>query len=193
MVGSLIPPGVLGNVKRICAEVVSAAAKANRPVRNVWGYNSEPDHNNKRCIDFMVTDRTRGDWVAGYIWKHRKRLGLDLLIWNRRIRRNYRKGLIPAGAWARYTGASSHTDHVHAQFKAGDYVPPSTGHLGVYVVDPAEVDTWLWEIRRDGTQGKKRRPGFRIRDGVDIIERDGRKWLLVATGSRYALDFLKRE
>lgn len=161
-------------------------------MRNVWGYDSQPDHNNRRCIDYMILNHAGGDFVAEYLWTHRKRLGLELLIWDRRIRRTYAKGLIPMGRWARYKGPHPHTDHVHAQTSRGAYSPPRRTFLGPYVVDPGQVDTFLWQIRPDGSQGAKRPPGFRITTGVRIVKRRGVEWLETVSGNRYALAYLRR-
>jgi hypothetical protein len=192
MVGTLIPEGVSANVKRICAEVVQAAAEAGHPVRNVWGFASSADHNNRRCIDFMVTSKARGDWVAKYVWRHRKRLGLDLYIWNRAIIRNYWRDGLPPGLARSYWGASPHTDHVHVQFKAGSYVPLETARLDVYVVDPAKVDSFLWELSETGHQVAKRKPGYKVRRGVYWMTLDGRKWLVLSNGHRLAAEYLRR-
>jgi hypothetical protein len=119
------------NIKSICAEVVAAFPK----ITHVYGYNSVPDHNNKRCLDLMVYNSEwssarnlpkakqveLGNDISRYLWESRVRLGLDLIIFNRKILRTYTQsgGSSPSkvGVWAEYRGSSPHTDHVHAQFK----------------------------------------------------------------------------
>lgn len=122
MVGSLIPEGVQPQASQICAEVVHENPGV---VRNVWGYNSDPDHNNRKCVDYMIYDRAGGDQVTQYHLNDRDRLLVDLIIWNRRIVRAYDKPGIPAWTWAPYTGDDPHTSHPHIQYKVGAYVPPA--------------------------------------------------------------------
>jgi hypothetical protein len=121
MAVSKIPAGVKPNVKSICAEVVDANPNQ---VRNVWGYTTTEDHNNRKCVDYMIYTTAGGDQVAKYHLDNKVRLRVDLMIWNRRIIRSYAKPGIPAWTWAPYSGKSPHTDHPHVQYKDGAYVPP---------------------------------------------------------------------
>jgi hypothetical protein len=121
---SKVPEGVQPQVKKICNEVVT---KNPGKVRNVWGYATTEDHNNRRCVDYMIYDRAGGDQIAQYHLNSKKRLLVDLIIWNGRIIRSYDKPGIKAWTWAKYTGKDPHTDHPHVQYKEGAYVPPQGG------------------------------------------------------------------
>lgn len=82
-----------------------------------WGPNTVPDHNNLRCYDFMVPTIEAGNRVATYLISHQERLGINGIIWNRRVFRlggTYTGG--PYGKWGTYKGSSPHTDHVHVEF-----------------------------------------------------------------------------
>lgn len=193
MVGSLIPAGVNASMRARCADVVAAVK-----VRNVWGFNTTPDHNNGRCLDFMIETEAEGDAVAAYLWQHRKRLGLELIIWNRRIRRTYWKYGIPPGVWAAYRGPSAHTDHNHAQFSAALFVPAKaqtvtagSSAVGVYVVNVRPGATLLGN--RNGRHIERRR-GYVIRTGVRIAtDAKGRRWLVTRAGWAYDLDYLTKK
>lgn len=128
---SMTPEGVQPQCTKICAEV-----EQNNPgkVRNVWGYNTTPDHNNRRCVDYMIFDKAGGDQVVQYHLDDRSRLLVDLIIWNRRIIRSYDKPGIPKWTWAPYYGEDPHTDHPHVQYKVGVYVPPDN-------TKPPEIDS----------------------------------------------------
>jgi len=99
-------------------------------IKQIWTHADFPDHNNDRCTDFMVTGLglTRaqevafGDAIAGYLIKNADRIGLNWLIWNRRI---YRHQNTDRGhGWADYTGPKPHTDHVHQEVDDRTYKPP---------------------------------------------------------------------
>ena len=190
---SLIPPGVLPNVKSICAEVVEATEPA---VKNVWGYAKDPDHNNRRCVDYMVWDKAGGDQVAKYHLDNRYRLQVDLLIWNRRIIRSYAKPGIPAWTWAPYHGASTHTDHNHVQYKQGAYVPPKSqpvapsGDIVATTLQPGDfarvtAKSGLWaRTKPNGPRVKVRPYGYDFR--VTDIDQGFAK----ASSYWYSLEFL---
>ena len=121
MVSSLVPLGVQPQCQQICAEVIQ---KNPGKVRNVHGYASFPDHNNRRCVDYMIHDKAGGDQIVAYYLDDRVRLKVNLIIWYERIMRSYDKPGIPAWTWAPYTGAKNHKDHPHVEHKEGTYVPP---------------------------------------------------------------------
>lgn len=146
------------------------------------------------AIDFMCT-KSRGDKIAAYIVKHRKRMGVRYVIWYGRV---INWGLDGDGAkWKRYFNADnsnpskSHKNHVHVSRQPGRKYTPAEGSvkLPVYVVDPLEVDTTLLANAPSGKSDVKRKPGFRITDAVDI---DG-KWLVTDDGYRYHIDYLVLE
>lgn len=63
-----------------------------------------------------------GDAIANYLIANADRVGLNWLIWNRRIYRhqNTNRG----HGWDDYTGPKPHTDHVHAEVDDRIYQPP---------------------------------------------------------------------
>lgn len=138
---STIPAGVIAPVRAKCAEVVAATGV----VTHVWGYNVVPDHNNRRCVDFMVDSISDGNVVADYLKRHARRLGVVGMIWNHRVMGFPSNGTAyrgPEGQWRNYTGPSPHTDHVHAEFNARKYVP-AAAEAGVDVTpapQPEEDD-----------------------------------------------------
>lgn len=70
------------------------------------------DHPNGLALDFMVSaakDKARGDALAAALLADPL---VTYVIWNRRINSKNGKG------WRTYFGPRSHTDHVHASFKA---------------------------------------------------------------------------
>lgn len=189
---SMQPAGVQDHVRLIAAEIVLAATAADHRPTHLWGFAPWPDHSNRRCVDYMIEDWDDGQWVAHYHQDHSARLGVHLVIWSGRIWRAYPKDGRPARSWSPYAGENPHRDHVHAEYEPGRYVPPAGEGVGVWRVDPQKVQTWLWQVRRDGTRGKKRPPGFLIGNGVGIETIDGHKWLRTAAGNRYALRYLTR-
>lgn len=124
---SKIPSNVNVNVKRTCAEIVARFPK----IPNVWGYASFPDHNNHRCVDYMIVNPTLdraaqvalGDAIARYHIDNAERLGVNWIIWNRRIYRyqNTNRG----HGWGVYTGPKPHTDHVHVEYDGSAYTEPA--------------------------------------------------------------------
>lgn len=139
---SLIPAGVIAAVKSKCAEVVALFTL----ITHVYGYAAAPsDHRNRKCVDYMIMNKTLtraqqialGDAIAAYYWTNRKRLGLVLLIWNKRILRTYGKTqqgkFYPAGTWAPYNASinpywtNPHTDHVHVEHDGSAYLAPDQG------------------------------------------------------------------
>lgn len=98
-------------------------------ITHVWGPGTTPDHNNLRCADFMIGSTKAGDQVAQWLIDNATRLGVQGIIWNRRVWRNARAGgqytRTPQHKWSPYTGASPHTDHVHAQFAATRATAPA--------------------------------------------------------------------
>jgi len=180
-----------------------------------YGYAGSKDHNNRRCLDCMVLDtdgqylkqkgfaknltptqqKDLGDAVAAYAIANRTRLGVRLIIWNRRIWRNYDNGKgVPIRTWVKYTGPNPHTDHVHIEFSSDPYVPPVPGgpvvtppkDLPTYYVDPKKVSTKLTANAPAGKKDLLRPPGFPITTALRI---EG-KWLITEAGYRYHIDYL---
>lgn len=169
--------GVLSHIRKMADEITLAARAAGYDVQTVWGYNSTPDHNNKRCLDFMVTGSSipgsqrveAGNWIANYVWENRYRLGLNWQIWNRRIRR-YQNTSRPLAAWYTYSGPSPHTDHVHIEIAAGSiYVePPNIASLATTEDElPSVDDVWNADIipapDKENTENPTWKPGTYLR------------------------------
>lgn len=124
---SRVPAGVISPVKRKAAEIVAATGSR---VTHVWGYNTVPDHSNKRCVDFMVKSIADGNAVADYIIRNAQRLGVTGIIWNRRVMGFPSNGTSyrgPEGQWRPYGGPSPHTDHPHVEFDSSAYRAPDGG------------------------------------------------------------------
>lgn len=123
-------PSIYGPVYQTTGDkadiVLDAAAAAGHRVIRIYGYNSTPDHNNLKCVDFMGTDgkspvdHAMMNWVADYCKRNADILGVAGIIWNRRVMGfpendgAYYRG--PRGQWRTYTGPNPHVDHVHVQF-----------------------------------------------------------------------------
>lgn len=131
----------MGNVsaltRKTAEEIVTQAAKAGHTIRVVHGKDSNrgnTEHYSGYATDYMTfsdsrlsgTNRAIGDWVAEYVWKHRKRLRVRWIIWRQRIR-STSPG--KSGQWEgmanRGSPTANHMDHVHLYQAAGTYVPPS--------------------------------------------------------------------
>jgi hypothetical protein len=87
--------------------------------RNIGGTNKKSDHAFGLALDFMGAKQD----VADYLVQNAQRMGVDYVIYNRRIWSAERAD----EGWRPYSGASPHTDHVHASFLAegADWMPPS--------------------------------------------------------------------
>lgn len=153
-------------------------------VQQIWTYAAFPDHNNGRCCDYMITiegmPRTDqvalGDAIADWHIRHADELGVNWIIWNRRIYRhaNTNKG----HGWAVYTGPKSHTDHVHVEY---DGTPPTLTGAPPYL--PARIVTeGLWAAHED-KPSKWRGPGYEV-NTLTKIEGD---WGRTETGYIYPL------
>lgn len=82
---------------------------------------SYPGHQprQQQAADFMIKSTSQGDAIAAWVTANADVYGVDYVIWNRRIWRNYSKPGIPAHTWAHYFDGNSsnpnraHTNHVH--------------------------------------------------------------------------------
>jgi hypothetical protein len=156
------------NARKVTVEILKKFPK----VVQIWTYATFPDHSNGRCTDYMITIKgmTRDDQVklgnaiANYAIKNAKRIGLNWLIWNRRIYRyqNTDKG----HGWAAYHGPKPHTDHVHIEVMDKKYeAPPAPKPLPKvtwYHVDPKKVSTELLGTNSKGKVTQRRKPNFNI-------------------------------
>lgn len=134
-----LPPRTLsqmGDVKDNPVHLVAEEVYAKWPVAFLWGRSSgtSGEHPKGLALDFSVlaygggvnnpgpANPAMGDAIAAYLWRHRVRLGVWYVIWNRRIiSRTYE-----SQGWRAYTGSSPHTDHVHVSFYSDPvYQPPA--------------------------------------------------------------------
>src|SRR3954452_8113532 len=90
------------------------------------GTGATSEHKEGRAFDWMLSvdvpaEKAAGDaltaWLTGkdsrgVVGGNARRLGIMYVIWNRRIWGTY----AVSNGWRPYTGASSHTDHVHTSF-----------------------------------------------------------------------------
>ena len=133
----------LGNVTaatKLKADVILDAVEARFGVRpaTVWGAGPNPEHNNLRCIDVMITidgewlggSKAKaweiGDFVADLVWTNRAAWGLRHILWRRRIRST----VVSPGAWRdladRGSVTQNHEDHPHINFLSDAFTPPAT-------------------------------------------------------------------
>lgn len=127
-------------IVKVANEVGDACLKAlGRQPKQLWGYGPNPEHNNRRCIDFMVYgDKEMGDWISGYIWKHRSRLGLLHLIWYQRIISVARASEGWRSMSDRGDATQNHRDHPHVNFQnLNSYTAPD-GSAGDSDTPPSE-------------------------------------------------------
>lgn len=100
----------------------------------LWGMGGGDEHGVGRAIDFMILGKglgkTVGLLIANYLWKHRKRFGLKWLIWDGEIWSTTPDKNGKERGRSAYHGKSDHSDHVHAFFGTGAYVPPASGGGG---------------------------------------------------------------
>ncbi len=121
---------VAAATKSISKEVFDAAQNAGHDVWFMWGYDGDPnntEHHSGRALDFMVKNKAAGDWVRNYIWKNRKRLRLQHVIWYQKITSTVTSPGVVREMADRGNGTANHKDHVHALFFTGSYTAPSKG------------------------------------------------------------------
>jgi hypothetical protein len=73
----------------------------------------------------MVRNEAAGDWIRNYIWKHRKRLRLQHVIWEQHITSTVTQPGERRKMADRGSVTENHYDHVHVLFFAGSYQKPS--------------------------------------------------------------------
>jgi hypothetical protein len=119
---------ITATTKSISREVFDAAQEAGHDVWYMWGYDgnaSNTEHHSGRALDFMVRNKAAGDWVRNYIWKNRKRLRLQHVIWYQKITSTVTSPGVVRGMADRGNSTANHKDHVHALFFSGSYQKPT--------------------------------------------------------------------
>ncbi len=123
---------VTAATRRKC-EAILDAVQAEWGIRpaTVWGWGPNPEHNNARCLDVMVTTQTNesgwlggsramasliGDFVAELVWDRRVEWGLRHVLWRQRIL----SAVVSPGIWRpmadRGSITQNHYDHPHINF-----------------------------------------------------------------------------
>lgn len=201
--GLAISSKMHSNARHVIEEVLKQFPE----IVQIWTYANFPDHNNCRCCDFMITipgiPRDKqielGNAIADYLKKNAKRLGVNGIIWNRRVmgfphvdNPPYRG---PWGVWRPYGGPKPHTDHVHMEVDDRIYQPPTgfpTYVVDAHKFDPNNHDPQL--ARVDSKTGKTIawvKPGYQFK-GRRIVSKWGRKWVESDKGNLYALQYVTK-
>lgn len=113
------------STKSIAKELYDAAAKAGHAPWYMWGMGSSSEHATGRALDLMVRNEAAGDWIRNYIWKHRKRLRLQHVIWEQHITSTTTSPGVRRKMADRGSVTENHMDHVHVLFFKGSYQKPS--------------------------------------------------------------------
>ena len=82
--------------------------------RSVRGGRTTSLHGEGRAADFGIRPYGAkwGTALANALVAHSKELGIQCVIWNRKIW----SSSYPRSGWRRYSGVASHTDHIHVEF-----------------------------------------------------------------------------
>lgn len=98
------------------------------------------DHPKGLAIDFMTSDKAKGDRLVADLIGNASSWGITYIIWYRRIWQN--------GEWDSYKGPSPHTNHVHVSVSESGTVPVSNQTVGLSdaadaIKYLANISTWL--------------------------------------------------
>lgn len=110
--------------KSISKELYDAAKEAGHEIWYMWGMGSSSEHATGRALDLMVRNEKAGDWIRNYIWKHRKRLRLQHVIWEQHITSTVTQPGVRRKMANRGSVTENHMDHVHVLFFKGSYQKP---------------------------------------------------------------------
>ena len=120
----------LGNIqpatRAISEEIFNAAKAAGHEIWYMWGMGSSSEHATGRALDLMVRNEAAGDWIRNYIWKHRRRLRLQHVIWEQHITSTVTSPGVRRKMEDRGSVTENHYDHIHVLFFAGSYQKPSS-------------------------------------------------------------------
>lgn len=121
----------------------------------IWGIGSSGEHAEGRALDFMGMKLGGGvsnpgamrrqvcDQIADYLWRHRERLGVWYVIWDRRII----SMTYESQGWRDYDGSNPHTDHVHVSFYNNVSYRPPTNEEDEDMPSAKEIAEAVWEHR----------------------------------------------
>jgi len=107
------------------------AAAVLAPMFGFSGASTYPGHDpsEARALDFMTKSKSQGDSMSKYAKAHAKSLGINYIIWWRKIWNIQRN----AEGWRDYHGTPNpHTDHVHISFfgRGTKYAPKGPAIVG---------------------------------------------------------------
>lgn len=145
---------VTGPTKSKSKELFDAAKKAGHEIWFMWGYDgnaSNTEHHSGRALDLMVKNEAAGDWIRNYIWKHRKRLRLQHVIWEQHITSTITSPGVRRKMANRGSTTNNHMDHVHVLFFTGTYQSPGSDSAPI---DPPPKKRSIHEVAKDVVAGK---------------------------------------
>ncbi|MCA1806422.1 MAG: hypothetical protein LC687_00950 [Actinobacteria bacterium] len=118
----------LGNVKpatrSIAKELYDAAEAAGHEIWFIWGMGPSSEHSTGRALDLMVRNKDAGDFLRNYVWKNRKRLRLQHVIWWQAITSTVTRPGVVRRMSDRGNSTANHKDHPHILVLPGAYQPP---------------------------------------------------------------------
>lgn len=129
---------VHSSTRSISEEIFNAARDAGHEIWYMWGMGSSSEHATGRALDFMVRNEKAGDWIRNYIWKHRKRLRLQHVIWEQHITSTVTSPGVRRKMADRGDVTQNHMDHVHVLFFGGSYQKPSGSASGSGSTSPSK-------------------------------------------------------
>ena len=120
--------GVTTNTYAKAANIYQAALNAGHRVSSVGGYRGDGEHVTRRAVDFMVPNKSAGDFIANYTWGNRSRFGVSNVIWWQRIITAARASEGWRAMADRGSYTQNHMDHPHVLFDSRDM--PLGGYAG---------------------------------------------------------------
>jgi hypothetical protein len=107
-------------------------------------------HGEGRACDFGINPHgaAYGTLLAEKLRLHSAELGIQCLIWNRRIW----SGSYPDAGWRAYTGTNPHVDHIHLELSRAAARSLTPEHVHRVLADPQEEELsqqQVDQIRRD--------------------------------------------
>lgn len=98
--------GLNSNAARLCSAVQSAFG-----LSSIGGYRPNAgEHSTGQAVDFMTSNKARGDAIAAFVQSHVSEFNVEYVIWRQRY-------WTPGSSWDpmedRGSGTANHMDHVH--------------------------------------------------------------------------------
>lgn len=127
---------------------VKAAANEIGPrfgITTVYGFGpgsvTNSDHPKGLALDFMTSNKAKGDALAAYCIQNASRLSVKYIIWYRKIWQ---------GGWTNYSGFNPHYDHVHVSFNAVAGTGSSIVPVGNPIANPLAPGLAILKDVNDG-------------------------------------------